>query len=340
MIFALTTLPPLALIIAAAIWGGIWAALAPLWMTGLTASLDEIIKRLAPPRAAQEFPAETALSVALALGHFVALVLTVWAMGGGWLGGWEKAGLFVAMGLFAGQVSNSNAHELIHRGQRALHRLGMWVYVSNLFGHHTSAHVLVHHRNVGTPEDPNTARLGETFYRFARRAWVGSFRAGYRAEKARLTQTGRAGWRHPYGVYLAGTGLCIAIAAGIAGPIGVLAYLALGVFAVTQLLMSDYVQHYGLWRDVAANGKPEPVAARHSWNSPHWFSSGLMLNAPRHSDHHAHPTRSYPNLTLPDQGPLLPRSLPVMACVALYPKLWQRVMDPRVHAMGQGQRKG
>jgi len=72
------------------------------------------------------------------------------------------------------------------------------------------------------------------------------------------------------------------------------------------------------------------MGVRHSWNAPHWFSSALMLNAPRHSDHHTHPARVYPALRLTEDMPVLPRSLPAMATLALFPRLWRRVMDPRV----------
>jgi alkane 1-monooxygenase len=105
-----------------------------------------------------------------------------------------------------------------------------------------------------------------------------------------------------------------------------------------QLLMSDYVQHYGLIRAPGPQGRPVPVGPRHSWNSPHQISSALMLNAPRHSDHHGHPARPFPELALPpaDDAPRLPRSLPVMACVALVPPLWRRVMHPRLAAWETG----
>jgi len=56
----------------------------------------------------------------------------------------------------------------------------------------------------------------------------------------------------------------------------------------------------------------------------------MLLNATRHSDHHAHPTRHYPALTIPDQAPMLPRPLPLMASIALVPPLWRKIMDPRV----------
>ena len=57
-----------------------------------------------------------------------------------------------------------------------------------------------------------------------------------------------------------------------------------------------------------------------------------MLNAPRHSDHHAHPARPFPALAMhgPDAAPTLPRSLPVMGMVALVPRRWRALMDPAV----------
>ena len=98
-----------------------------------------------------------------------------------------------------------------------------------------------------------------------------------------------------------------------------------------QILLSDYVQHYGLERGERPDGKLEPVRAVHSWNSPHRVTSAMMLNASRHSDHHMHPGRIYPGLQIdPETMPMLPRSLPVMAVVALVPPWWRRVMNPRI----------
>ncbi len=328
ILFAFATLIPVPLIAAAAVWGGVWGLGAVLVMTVFALLLDEAVARVTLALPDTEFPVATGLSVVLALSHFALLILAVAGLAGAWLGPWEKVAVFAAAGLYFGQVSNSNAHELIHRRSRGLHDLGMWVYISLLFGHHTSAHVLVHHRFVATRADPSSARRGEGFYRFAVRAWQGSFRDGLEAERARLRKIGRSKWRNPYLLYLGGAVVFVTGTWGVEGPQGLVAYLALAVFAQSQLLMSDYVQHYGLSRSIGPGGKPEQVAARHSWNSPHWFSSALMLNAPRHSDHHAHPARPYPSLSLPDDGPMLPRSLPVMACLALIPSRWRQVMDP------------
>ena len=261
------------------------------------------------------------------------MALAVAGLAGGWLSGWEKLALFLSAGWFFGQVSNSNAHELIHRSSRLLHRLGKWVYISLLFGHHTSAHPLVHHVHVATDKDPNSAKLGQSYYRFLPRAWIGSFRAGLAAESARLARAGKPRWQHPYVTYVGGALGLLGLAGLAFGPAAPLWMIALCFFAQSQLMLSDYVQHYGLRRALREDGKPEPVGPAHSWNTPHWFTSSLMLNAPRHSDHHAHPARPYPALRLTDDMPTLPRSLPVMGALALSPTLWRRVMDPRVKAL-------
>ncbi|MEJ6397834.1 alkane 1-monooxygenase [Yoonia sp. 208BN28-4] len=329
ILFGFATLMPLALLTLAALQGGWWVLAALVFLTVLTGSLDELVRRVSPPTSESEFPAADALLVALGIGHFVLLLVVVTTLAGDTLALWEKLPLFFAAGLFFGQVSNSNAHELIHRGSRALHRLGMWIYISMLFGHHTSAHVLVHHRLVATRDDPSTSRIGESLYRYVIRAWRGSFVSGYKAEASRLAKINRPAWRNPYWLYIAGAAGFVLWAYVLAGGKGVFVYICLVGFAQFQLLMSDYVQHYGLSRAVREDGRPEPVGDRHSWNSPHWFSSALMLNAPRHAAHHAHPSRPYASLDLPEDSPMLPRSLPVMACIALHPRLWRKVMDDR-----------
>ncbi len=332
ILFPFATLLPLPLIAMAALFGGGWVLAALGYMTVFVYMLDQLVAIAMPPAAEPEteFPAANALSIVLALAHFATLALVVYSIGAGHLTGIEVLGLIIATGLYFGQVSNANAHELIHKGTRPLHRLGQWVYISLLYGHHTSAHVLIHHRLVATRDDPATARLGEGFWAYAPRAWIGAFREGYLAEDARLDRVGRSHWHNPYVTYGLGGVATLGAAFLLGGPVGLLGYLAIVFYAQVQLLLSDYVQHYGLSRQITATGKPEPVGPRHSWNAPHWFSAALMLNAPRHADHHANPNRPFPSLRLEDHGPTLPRSLPTMATLALFPPLWRRVMDRRV----------
>lgn len=326
--FAFVTLALVALLILACLWGGgfTWAAL--LFITVFAYGVDRLGPLLlsnADPE--QEFPAADPLSVVLALAHFVVLGLAVWSLTRSEASAAEKLALFLAVSLFAGQVGHPNAHELIHRSNRGLRRLGKAVYMSILMGHHASAHPLVHHVHVGTALDPVSAPKGRGFWRFFPKAWIESYRAGHAAETKRL----KGGRRHPYQRYLLGAGLTLLVGFAIGGLTGALCIALIGFYAQLQIFLSDYVQHYGLRRKVLDTGKPEPVGPQHSWNAPHRFSGAMMLNAPRHSDHHSHPQLSYPALQLdPPSMPMLPFPLPMMAVIALVPPLWRRIMDPRV----------
>lgn len=325
--FTLATLGMVALLALAMVLGSPFPVLALLYITVFTFFMDKLTALAAPDRPDAEFPVGDALSVTLGLLHFPLLYGGVWAIAEGAISALDKVCLFAALGLFLGQVSNSNAHELIHRSPRAMRRLGVAVYSSVLFGFHASAHTRVHHVHAATPKDPNSAPMGEGYWRFAMRAWRGALVEGFRAER----RLGRRGLSHPYAAYGLGAVLSLVIAGAVAGLPGVLVLVGLAAYAQAQLLLSDYVQHYGLRRKEVAPGRYEPVGPAHSWNAPQGFSSALMLNAPRHSDHHAHPSRHYPGLEL-DRGamPILPHSLPVMAVLALVPPLWRRVMDKRV----------
>lgn len=330
--FAIATMLPFVLIALAAGLGGPWPWLALGYLTVLVVALDRLIG-LAPqsPDPTAEFPAATGLLLVLGVAHFALLGLAVWAVAGpSGLSIAERIAVGLAAGLVFGQVSHPAAHELIHRPDRRLRWLGKCIYTSLLVGHHASAHLLVHHVHVGSDGDPNSARRGDSFYRFAGQATRGAFLKGLAAENRRRAGCGKPGWTHPYALYLGGAALTMALAGLLAGWAGLAALLAVAGYAQMQILLSDYVQHYGLRRQRRADGRLVPVAARHSWNAPHVFSSALMLNAPRHSDHHVTPSRIYPALQLDPRGmPLLPRPLPVMAALALLPPLWFRVMDPR-----------
>lgn len=329
--FATATLLPFALLIAAALFGAPWGWLALGYMTLLLYLMDRLIAvevTNADPEA--EFPGSDALLQALGVAHFLGLAVGLWAIAGpSDLTILEKLLVAITSALIFGQISHPVAHELIHRPARALRLLGRLIYTSILFGHHASAHLRVHHVHVGSKADPNSARWGEGFYRFAVRAWLGSFRAGLAAEN-RLRAGRGFDLRHPYLLYCGGAAVMLLGAAWFGGALAVAALLFIGFYAQLQILLSDYVQHYGLRRATREDGKLEPVGPQHSWNTPHWASSAMTLNAPRHSDHHVTPSRPYPGLQLrPDDMPFLPHSLPVMAMIALVPPLWRKLMNPR-----------
>lgn len=342
-LFAVAALAPAPALAAAALWGGGWAwvALGYFWL--VVPLGDRLVSRLTPalPEAAARRPAEL-VSALISLCHFPLLAGVVGALAQA-PGASQAGALALAGGLWFGQVGHANAHELIHRPGRLLPMLGRGVYVSLLFGHHASSHLKVHHVWVATARDPVWPRPGEGFYRFAPRAWAGGFRAGLAAENAqRARLSGAHRGLHPYAAYVGGGGGVAVAAWALWGLPGLIALIALAAIAQAQILMSDYVQHYGLSRAIGPDGRPEPVTAAHSWNGSHWLSSLMLLNAPRHSDHHLHPSRPFPALTLPEpaEAPRLPLPLPAMATIGFVPPLWRRVAGRALARWERARAKG
>ena len=330
--YAAVTLPPLLMLyLAGPVWGGFaWLALA--WLTLIAAVGDQILTPPALPD--PDDPSarwSDTLSITLALGHILLLISTCTALAYASLTFGQGIALLFATASFFGQVSHPNAHELIHRTSPRLKALGAAVYTSIGFGHHVSAHRLVHHRHVGTEQDPNTPLPGESFWAYLPRAWLGSIEAGLTAEIDRLERKDRAAIHlsNPYWLWGGGALLTAIAITTIAGLGGLLILIALAALTATQILMSDYIQHYGLQRLILPNGRLEPVAAHHSWNAPKGFSSYLMMNAPAHSEHHLHPDRPYDTLNPTGDGPTLPYSMPIMAMIATIPPAWHRMMDKR-----------
>ncbi|UZD89866.1 alkane 1-monooxygenase [Cognatishimia activa] len=333
--FNLATAVPVLLLTLAGFLGGIWAILAVAYLTVFVFTMDRLIKGAAARKNADgEFPAGVELSVFLGFSHIFLMAIAVLALSGKTgLAVWERIACLILFGQYFGQVSNANAHELIHKGNRWLRRLGVAVYTTLMFGHHASAHVKVHHVFAASHRDPNSAYMGESVYHFWPRAWIGSFVKGLEAENKdrERASTPQPKWNHPYVTYLFGSSVTIITAFLLAGFMGVASLLFVCLYATLQHLASDYIQHYGLRRRRLENGKFEHVGPKHSWNAPHTFSSAMMLNVPRHSDHHMNPRRNYTELRLDeDDVPMLPRSLPVMGIISLWPPLWRAMMDPLV----------
>lgn len=327
--YAIASLTPAGLLAAACGFGGAFSWLALFSITVFVFFMDKLGHYI--PNTDTD---GRVLSLILAGVHLGLLPLGIWALGAGLhLSFLDKILIFTGLGLFFGQISNSNAHELIHASTRLPRRIGILLYITLLNGHHVSAHLRVHHVHAATPADPNSARAGEGFWRFVFRALRGEFVAGLRADTAQRARSSKAAipFTHPYIAYTLGAFLALLFSFNLAGWSGVLVHIGIGSYAQLQLLLSDYVQHYGLQRRTTTKGKSEPVGPQHSWNAPTWYSSAMMLNAPKHSDHHMRPSRAFPALEItPDTMPILPHSLPVMAVIALFPPLWRRVMSARL----------
>ena len=252
------------------------------------------------------------------------------------LGTLESLALFFGVGVLTGTIGINYSHELMHQRNRIERWLGDILLAMVLYSHFRSEHLLVHHRYVGTPRDPVTARYNENFHRFFPRVLRQSLISSFKAEAAMLARKGKP-WHapeNPFFRYWTLQSAMLLLAFALGGWTGLGLFLMQAVTAIWQLELVNYVEHYGLTRKHLGDGKYEHVQPRHSWNAAHKASNWLLINLQRHSDHHYKPDRRFPLLQnySEDDAPQLPYGYPVMTVAALIPPLWRRVMNPRVRA--------
>ncbi len=246
----------------------------------------------------------------------------------------EEWALFAALGILSGTIGIVYAHELMHQKPRTERWMADILLASVLYSHFRSEHLLVHHRYIGTPRDPVTARYGESFYRFFPRVLYQSLVSSFKAEKGMLARKSLP-WFHrsnPFWSYLCLQASFVVLAGLIGGWWGVFLFSVQAFWAIFQLELVDYVEHYGLTRKHLGDGKYEHVLPRHSWNATQQASNWLLINLQRHSDHHYKPNRRFPLLqTYSDnEAPQLPFGYPLMTMIALVPLAWRKIMNPRV----------
>ncbi|OIQ28421.1 MAG: alkane 1-monooxygenase [Alphaproteobacteria bacterium MedPE-SWcel] len=327
-----------------AVLGGAWVLLPPLATWYLFAALDGVLGLdldNADPDSAEAdltwYIRLTAIWVPL---QFLTLFgLLAYVTGADHLSSLEKFGVFFGMGVISGTIGINYSHELMHQTNRAERWMADILLAMVLYSHFRSEHLLVHHRYVGTPRDPVTARYNEGFHRYYPRVLKQCWRSAFQAEASRLSRKGLS-WRHrsnPFFRYWTLQAAMLLLALLLGGLSGVLLFLVQAGVAIWQLELVNYIEHYGLTRKHLGAGKYEHVKPRHSWNAAQKASNWLLINLQRHSDHHYKPDRRFPLLQTYSaaDAPQLPFGYLVMTIAAMIPPLWRRVMNPKVRQWRQ-----
>ncbi len=242
--------------------------------------------------------------------------------------------LAMTAGLASGLGINT-AHELGHKPSWLEQVSARVALAVPAYGHFCVEHNRGHHSDVATPEDPASARMGESIYRFALREVPGAWRRGIMHEAERLTRVGQSFWSKG-NVILQSYALTVLLQGSLLVLFGwqMLAFLAVhNVFAWWQLTSANYIEHYGLLRRRHADGRIERCRPEHSWNSNFRVSNLLLFHLQRHSDHHANPRRRYQALATHADAPRLPSGYFGMYLAAYLPPLWFALMDKRLLAL-------
>lgn len=270
-------------------------------------------------------------------------LLWVWFTFGAWYAAsadlpWHAwLALALSTGLVGGFCINAG-HELGHKKTRIEQLLAQLVLAPTAYGHFVIEHNRGHHRDVATPEDPASARMGESIWRFALREWPGAWKRAWALERKRLALEGRSAISLRNEIVQTGL-LTLALWGALTLWLGlaVLPFLLLAAaWANFQLTSANYIEHYGLLRRRDAEGRVERCQPRHSWNSNSLVSNWILFHLQRHADHHAHAARRYQALRHFDEAPQLPAGYFALFLLAYVPPLWFRVMDRRLVAAVEG----
>jgi alkane 1-monooxygenase len=263
--------------------------------------------------------------------QYAGLLFACWLWADGGLSTLDSIGLATTMGMVSGIAINT-AHELGHKRDDLEKWLSKIALAQSGYGHFFIEHNRGHHVRVATPEDPASARLGESFWAFLPRTVAGSLASAWGLERARLRRGGHSALSLRNDI-LQAWAMTVVLFAALTAAFGlvVLPYLlAQAALGFCLLEVVNYLEHYGLRRQRKEDGRYERCRPEHSWNSNNVASNVLLYHLQRHSDHHAHPTRRYQALRHVDEAPQLPTGYAGMILLAICPPLWRRVMDRRL----------
>jgi alkane 1-monooxygenase len=249
-------------------------------------------------------------------------------------------GRVLAMGLMCGIIGINLGHELGHRSSKMERFLGELLLLSSLENHFLPYHNRGHHTNVGTPQDPASARRNEVLFAFWFRSQIGSYIQAWQIESKRMqiTRQARFSLRNKMVVYSIAQSILLVLIFWAFGKGGLFAFVVASIFGMILLETVNYIEHYGLARKQKPNGTYELVKRHHSWNSNHLLGRAILFELSRHSEHHYKPDKPYQLLNRHESAPNMPTGYPGMMILAFFPPLFFRIMNKRadrVLAVGQ-----
>tara|TARA_S200000501_G_C20870632_1_gene764061 strand:+ start:4444 stop:5514 length:1071 start_codon:yes stop_codon:yes gene_type:complete len=238
----------------------------------------------------------------------------------------DKISIIYMAFIGAGAMAITAGHEMAHRKKNKFDLfVANWLLAFSFDCNFAIEHVYGHHKNVCLPEDPASAKRGESIYLFIIKAIINEHISGWSIELKRLKRK-KINFFSFNNRMLVGYSKSIIIALSIlifGGVNAILTFILIAFLSKSTLEGINYIEHYGLVRE-----RGKPVRMRHSWNSNHFFSSIYLFNVTRHSDHHRNANLKFWELKPIDKdSPLLPYGyLTMLYLVIFFPFLYKKIM--------------
>ncbi len=246
----------------------------------------------------------------------------------------ELIGMTLSLGIILGSNGINVAHELGHRTSFIEKMLGKVLLIPSHYTHFFIEHNHGHHMHVATPEDPSTAKYNQNLYSFWIQSVTGTYTKAWKIQLKLNEIEHRAffSFKNDMFWFTIIQASYLALIYFLFGFNGLLFATLAGIVGFLLLETINYIEHYGLRRNLLDSGRYERVSEKHSWNSNHILGRIMLYELTRHSDHHYKSQKKYQILEYHDVSPQLPFGYPTSMVLSFVPPLWFAVMNKRIPA--------
>ncbi len=306
--------------VAGIIQGGWWAFSGFVWAVGICPIIDMVSPKAAPVRNQTSTKPWDALLFMHTIAYLSCIGVLLWQAES------EGFGLPVVLGgLSVGVVGGIsgiiNAHEAGHRKKGSLiWRMSRLNLLMVLYLHFTTEHNHGHHRNYATSRDPASSPEGRSFYIQLVMTLPLQYISAWKTHK----EKGLGFVQNPI---FHGTMIQLFLI-GILwyySPAVMYAFLIQAILAIILLEYVNYIEHYGLVREVG-----EKHSQMHSWEYRGVWSRWTLLELPLHPAHHLKASLPLWDLRAQENSPQLPFGYYTSFWIALIPPLWRGLMRKQI----------
>tara|TARA_B100000927_G_C16440522_1_gene459550 strand:+ start:375 stop:1418 length:1044 start_codon:yes stop_codon:yes gene_type:complete len=245
---------------------------------------------------------------------------------------YEIIGIILSASIVMATNGINVGHELGHRKSLLSRTCSKLLYLPCQYMHFFIEHNWGHHINVATPNDPATAKYRQNLYSF----WVSSVTKTYisawkiQLKLLKISKKGFFSFKNDMIFYTLFQLLFLIFIYFNYGFTVTIYSIIMSIVSFLFLETINYIEHYGLQRQMKPNGKYERVRPHHSWNSNHTVGRIILYELTRHSDHHFKASKKYQVLESVQDSPQLPYGYPTSILISFFPPLWFRIMNPLV----------
>ena len=246
----------------------------------------------------------------------------------------EIVGIIASTSIMMATNGINVAHELGHRKSFFSRTCSKLLLMPSQYMHFYIEHNFGHHVNVGTAEDPATAKYKQSLYSFWITSVIGQYIGAWKLQLKllKISKYKFFSIKNDMMFYVIFQLMFIYLIYFNYGITVTIYSLIISIISFLFLETINYIEHYGLSRKKDKNGRYERVKTIHSWNSNHVVGRLVLYELTRHSDHHFISSKKYQVLESIDESPQLPYGYPTSILLSMVPPLWFKIMNPRVES--------